>query len=229
MHTFLDSKAMAKALRAALAERRVDISHSDSLELVARQFGFDNWNILAAHIERTESDLPALPRGWHRTGSTNPTLHRMGCDPDDPTIIKIESLVDADRIGGVFGSLAETILADDYRGGKIRLSAELKGTSCDTAVIWMRVDPEERGKWLRFDNLIDRAGAGPLHGTFDWTARSIVLDVPNSAATIVYGALLKGVGTLRVRNIRLERARPDAERTDYPRRPTGFGGEGVPA
>ena len=42
MHTFLDSKAMAKALRTALAERQIDITHSDSLELVARQFGFDD-------------------------------------------------------------------------------------------------------------------------------------------------------------------------------------------
>lgn len=228
MHTFLDSKAMAKALRTALAERQIDITHSDSLELVARQFGFDDWNILAAHIERARADLPPLPRGWHRTGSTNPTLHRMGCDPDDPKLVRIESLVDADRIGGVFGSLAETILADDYRGGKIRLSAELKGEACHTAAIWMRVDPEERGKWLRFDNLIDRAGAGPLTGTFDWTSRSIVLDVPGAAATIHYGVLLVGAGTLRVRDIQLEHAGPDAERTDYPRRPTGFG-EGVPA
>jgi hypothetical protein len=92
----------------------------------------------------------------------------------------------------------------------------------------MRVDPEERGKWLRFDNLIDRAGAGPLIGTFGWTRRTIVLDVPEAAGTIVYGALLKGTGTLRVRQIQLDVADPDAERTDFPRRPTGFG-EGVPA
>lgn len=223
MHTFLDSKAMAKALRTALAERRIDITHSDSLELVSRQFGFANWNMLSARIERAAADLPPLPRGWYRTGSTNPTLHRMGCDPNDPNILRIESLVGADHIGGVFGSLSETILADDYRGGKIRLSAELKGEACGTAATWMRVDSEDRGQWLRFDNLIDRAGAGPLTGTFDWTSRSIVLDVPSSAATILYGALLVGVGTLRVRDIRLEPAGPDAERTDYPRRPSGFG------
>jgi hypothetical protein len=228
MHTFLDSKTMAKALRTALAERQIDISHSDSLELVARQFGFDNWNILAAHIERTEADLPLLPRGWYRTGSSNPMLHRMGSDPEEPGTLKIESLVEPERLGRLFGSLAETILADDYRGGRIRLSAELKGEGCRTAAIWMRVDGDVRGKWLSFDNLIDRAGTGPLTGSFDWTNRTIVLDVPWSAATILYGALLEGEGTLRARNIRLERAGPDAERTDYPRRPTGFG-DGVPA
>ena len=67
MHTFLDAKTMAKALRAALAERQIDLSHSDSLELVARQFGFDNWNILAARIEaaRNPADLRSLFDEWY--------------------------------------------------------------------------------------------------------------------------------------------------------------------
>jgi catechol 2,3-dioxygenase-like lactoylglutathione lyase family enzyme len=52
MRTFRDAKVMAKALRAeARARREVDLSHSECLEIVARQFGFDNWNILAAKIE----------------------------------------------------------------------------------------------------------------------------------------------------------------------------------
>ncbi|WP_267922696.1 glyoxalase superfamily protein [Methylobacterium sp. C25] len=39
MQTSQDPKAMAKTLRQALAERGIDISHSDSLECVARQLG----------------------------------------------------------------------------------------------------------------------------------------------------------------------------------------------
>ena len=50
MHSFLDAKTMARALRAALAERSIAVTHSDALELVARQFGFDDWNIIAARI-----------------------------------------------------------------------------------------------------------------------------------------------------------------------------------
>lgn len=42
---------MAKALREAVAARNVEISHSTALEIVARQFGYENWNILAAKIE----------------------------------------------------------------------------------------------------------------------------------------------------------------------------------
>jgi hypothetical protein len=51
MRTFLDSKAMAKSLRERLAAKSIALSHSECLELVAQQFGFDNWNILAAKID----------------------------------------------------------------------------------------------------------------------------------------------------------------------------------
>lgn len=51
MRTYLDSKAMAKAMRERLAEKGVDIAHSEALEIVARQFGFDTWNILSARMD----------------------------------------------------------------------------------------------------------------------------------------------------------------------------------
>jgi uncharacterized glyoxalase superfamily protein PhnB len=39
---------MAKALRKALAQRHVDLSHSACLEIVAHQFGFSDWNTFSA-------------------------------------------------------------------------------------------------------------------------------------------------------------------------------------
>ena len=51
MRDFRDAKAMAKAMRETLATRNVDISHSEALEIVARQFGVETWNILSAKIE----------------------------------------------------------------------------------------------------------------------------------------------------------------------------------
>lgn len=58
MRTFQDAKAMAKAMRAALAAKDVEISHGEALEIVARQFGFDTWNILSAKIEAEQSRPP---------------------------------------------------------------------------------------------------------------------------------------------------------------------------
>jgi hypothetical protein len=51
MRDYRDAKAMARALRASLAEDSLTVTHSQSLELVAKLFGYDNWNILAAKIE----------------------------------------------------------------------------------------------------------------------------------------------------------------------------------
>ena len=50
MRTFLQSKAMATSLRESLAARGVALSHGQCLEIVAKQFGFADWNILAAKI-----------------------------------------------------------------------------------------------------------------------------------------------------------------------------------
>jgi len=62
MRTYRDAKAMAKAMREALVERQLDISHSQALEIVARQFGLDSWNILSAKIEDGDgkSPVPAI-------------------------------------------------------------------------------------------------------------------------------------------------------------------------
>jgi len=55
MRTYLQSKAMAKSLRESLAAKNLSLSHGECLEIVARQFGFGNWNVLAAKIA-LESD-----------------------------------------------------------------------------------------------------------------------------------------------------------------------------
>jgi len=232
MHTFLDSKSMAKALRAALAERRIDITHSDSLELVARQFGFDNWNILAARIDAAEAGELQLPSGWLRHNDNGLRLHRMGLDPSRPGAIKLESLTGAEAAGGNFGTLMQSIDAVDYRGTRLHLRAELSGKDVDQGALWLRID-DRHGKVLGFDNMLRRPTDGALSGSFDWTERSVVLDVPETAASLHYGALLKGVGQLWVRNFRLDEAGPDIVTTDtsnYPRRPTNLDfGDGAAA
>src|SRR6516162_2052848 len=51
MRDFRNAKAMARALRDALKTKIIEITHSESLELIANAFGYSNWNILAAKIE----------------------------------------------------------------------------------------------------------------------------------------------------------------------------------
>ncbi|MBX3572939.1 MAG: VOC family protein [Mesorhizobium sp.] len=52
MRTFMDAKAMAKAMRETLAAQGSVITHSQALEIVAKQFGEPTWNVLSAKIEQ---------------------------------------------------------------------------------------------------------------------------------------------------------------------------------
>jgi Glyoxalase superfamily protein/Domain of unknown function (DUF3471) len=58
MRDFRDAKAMAQTLREALSAKSVSITHSESLELIAKILGFQDWNVLAARIQ---SDGPPRP------------------------------------------------------------------------------------------------------------------------------------------------------------------------
>lgn len=233
MHSFLDSKHMAKALRQALAERGHEISHSDALELVARQYGFANWNMLSARIEAAELKPLELPSGWHVASHTNERNYRIGIDPRMAGTALIESRADRaeaiDRAAGETAVLMQSILAEPYRGGRLRLTAELRTEAAETATLWMRVDPAE-GRYLRFDNLLQRPG-GPLEGNAGWTERQVVLEVPEAAATIHYGFFLRGSGKVWARRFKLEAVGDEIATTEpaprYLSRPTNldFGGE----
>jgi len=58
MRDFRDAKAMALTLRQALKAKSVLLTHSESLELVAKTLGFADWNVLAAKIQ-SERQPPA--------------------------------------------------------------------------------------------------------------------------------------------------------------------------
>ena len=50
-----DPKAMARRLRQTLADRGVEVSHSEALELVAQQHGARDWNTLAAGVSTSST------------------------------------------------------------------------------------------------------------------------------------------------------------------------------
>jgi ATP-dependent Lon protease len=63
MRDFRDAKAMAHTLRDALKAKSVSLTHSESLELVAKTLGFPDWNFLAAKIQHSQpnSAPPEVP------------------------------------------------------------------------------------------------------------------------------------------------------------------------
>jgi len=78
MRDFRDAKAMARSLRAALKARAVETTHSESLELISKAFGYENWNVLFAQIEAAN-----MPSTNQRPLPPVEAQH----DPSPPTIL----------------------------------------------------------------------------------------------------------------------------------------------
>ncbi len=58
MRDFRDAKAMARTLRSSLAKYGAEITHAQSLELIAQTFGQESWNVLAAKTKAPSEPLP---------------------------------------------------------------------------------------------------------------------------------------------------------------------------
>lgn len=203
MLTPRDPKALARCLRQALSERGIEITHSDSLECVARQLGWRDWNTLSAHLERTPL---RLPKHW-TIGGSHPQDYDMGVDEAlGCALIRYRhALTDPIAVNGEagFGTLMQTVQADAFRGKRIRFSASLKIEDAGgAATLWLRVDAE-KGRVVAFDNMESRQKGGALSGTKDWTKRSIVLDVPAEAITVNFGFYLRGTGSAWTRDLDL--------------------------
>jgi hypothetical protein len=218
MRSFMDAKAMAKTLRHALAERKVELSHGECLELVAQQFGLPDWNTLSAAIDgRLGERSLAMPHSWTVWGNGDAERYRLGLDPATPGAALIESRSrrgsPTGPDGGQFATLMQSISAEAYRGARLRLTASLKTEDADAGTLWLRVDGAA-GRVLRFDNMMQRVSDGALRGTADWTPRSIVLDVPDEAASISYGFFLQGFGRCWARSFSVDIVERDVATTD---------------
>lgn len=192
MHTYLDAKLMAKLLRQALAERKLDVSHSDSLELVARQFGVANWNILSARIETDSAPrTEGAPDGWIKAGK-NLSFYRIGAEAGRGAWIESRSGLNDTIREDDFCTVMQSVNAAAYRSRRLRLSTDLRSEAAGGVSIWFRIDGPNGS--LRFENLQRYTEGGPLRGDADWTPRNIVLDVPREATTLNYGFMLMGSG-----------------------------------
>jgi hypothetical protein len=104
MRTYKDAKAMAKSLRHSLAAKSVLLSHSECLEIVAKQFGFADWNTLSAkldvesrHLARPEDAAsairPDIPGATHHM-SRIATHEQIFCSFCDKSKHEVRSLIE---------------------------------------------------------------------------------------------------------------------------------------
>jgi ATP-dependent Clp protease adapter protein ClpS len=88
MRDFRDAKMMARALRAALKNRAIETTHSDSLELIAKAFGCDNWNILSAKIEAA-GPSPAATDANSSAGTETTTRTSVSLTPREERVLRM--------------------------------------------------------------------------------------------------------------------------------------------
>ena len=79
MRDFRDAKAMAHTLRESLTAKSVTLTHSESLELIAKILGFHDWHVLSAKIQ-AEGKSPANLAAAPATPSGKPERHEVDVD-----------------------------------------------------------------------------------------------------------------------------------------------------
>lgn len=144
MRDFRDAKAMARSLRHGLTEHGLELTHSQCLELTARAFGYDNWNILAAKIE---ADGPAPAEAPPDAGQT---LYCSFCGKSQHevrTLIAGPSTFICNECVGLCTDITEhnevlqIMAADDADGsadaGYPKLTAYLAGRSADQLRLYL--------------------------------------------------------------------------------------------
>jgi ClpX C4-type zinc finger/Glyoxalase superfamily protein len=92
MRDFRDAKTMAHALRDALKVKAVEATHSECLELIAKAFGYENWNILSAKIEAARPHAPAaaaLSSAAVHDDATPKTLYCSFCGKSQHDVLNL--------------------------------------------------------------------------------------------------------------------------------------------
>lgn len=171
----------------------------------------------------------AAPVGWWKNGR-NPEKYVVGVDSNEtwggmPSAY-VQSVGDAT---GGFGGMMQTVAAENFVGKRVRLSAWVKTRDANDGGghLWLRIDGQERGQMLGFDNMDNR----PVKGNSDWQEASVVLDVPAGSAALAYGFFVSGKGKMWVSGQTMQEVGPEVPTTNMlkartaamPKSPTNLG------
>jgi hypothetical protein len=214
MPTIDDAKFMARAMEAALRAKNVTLTHGECLDVVARQFGLKDWNVLSAHAKRSEAStrrrISSL-RGWAFLAD-HPDAYDHGSDADPAApgggsaVIRHGAVLGPHRYpdpSRAFGCYMQTVSARPFHTKRVEIGAKLRCQSVSHgATLWARIDGMP-GHTFAFDNL-KGSPEGWLFGTEPWVERRVVLDVPADAISLHYGFFLKGRGALWAADFRVE-------------------------
>jgi hypothetical protein len=152
------------------------------------------------------------PAGWWKNGR-NSDKYVVGVDTVQtwggmPSAY-VKSVGDA-KDG--FGGMMQTAAADNYIGKRVRLNAWVKTEEANDGGghLWLRIDGQERGHTLGFDNMDNRA----VTGSNDWQEASVVLEVPPGSSALAYGFFVQGSGKMWVSGQTIQEVGPEVPTTN---------------
>ena len=173
------------------------------------------WRLLAIQQMMDYREGHELPKGWDG-GSQSNHQYLIGRDTSvkrsgNASVIIKAKLNDTSVKNGT--GIAQGIRADEYRGKRIRLSGYAKGENHNAiAFSWLWVTTAE-SELLAFDDTRDRDAANE-HFTSEWTKFELVMDIPEKAASIVFGFDLSGNGTVWLDDWQIEVVGKDVPSTN---------------
>lgn len=142
-----------------------------------------------------------IPKGWS-SGGSDLTQYEMGLEKNagqgGTNAATIKSIPETPKS---FGTMLQYCAPDKYLGKRIRMTGYMKAKDVTNwAGFWLRIDQANSKEALSFDNMQER----PVKSTLNWTFCEIVLDVPDNASNIAFGALLHGKGQIWFDDLKLE-------------------------
>jgi bifunctional nuclease len=149
------------------------------------EHGLDHWD-LKQHVP-------------HLVGETPHMFYESGIDPNGPQGAPSCYLKTTSDDPPQYAMLRQGILADNYRGQRLRLSGDIKAEGVEQqAGLYVRVvDPnrtltiEDRQEWT-------------VRGTHDWKRGETSIAAPHDAVFVLFGLILFGKGQIWLANVELE-------------------------
>jgi hypothetical protein len=143
-----------------------------------------------------------VPTGWVFRSYTEKS-YKMYMDKatlrNGKAVPTIKSVKEVKNQAG-YANLSQSFLSAKYKGQRIRMSGYMRTQNVTGwAAFWLRADKYSINNHS-FDNMQDRQ----ISATNDWTKYDIVLDIPDSATKLDFGAMLIGNGQIWVDNITFE-------------------------
>ncbi len=154
---------------------------------------------ILAVVETRAAIFPdSIPKGWRGSIANLPEA-AMGIDTTVKHSGKASGFVQCQPLlKSGFGSLMQSVAADDYRNKRVRLTVYVKTKDAELVQIFMSVHSSDSA--IAYGNSLNES----IHENSDWTFCHVTLDIPENSRNIDFGVVLTGQGVVWVDDYKLE-------------------------